>query len=614
MGVLLLIYRLVARDLRRQPVQAVLLLIAITAATTTLTLGLVLHGVVSQPYQQTQAATNGPDIVAYLPVPTSASTKASLLKPPSQTAGLISMPGVTRHSGPYAIVSATVQANGRSAGTIAEARDQAPAAVDQPKLTEGSWVRSGGIVVERAFASALGVSVGQQITLNGRPFKVVGIAVTAAHPPYPGLCLTQGGGCAYGGDFPPNDRGLIWMQQADAVSLVTPSNPVYDYILDLKLAHPASAQALANQYDSTHTDSDSPSLAAWQGIADADGIVVQGAQQVLQPGSWLIALLALASVAVLAGGRLTEQTRRVGLIKAIGGTPALIGVILLAENLLLALLAAVIGLIAGRFTAPLLTNPGSALIGTPGAPLLTGSDVGLVIVVAFLVALAATLVPTIRAARTSTVSALNNAARAPRRSAWLIAISAWLPVSLLLGLRLTARRPRRALLSAASIMVTVTAIVAVLAFHASVGAEAYGAGTGLDNPVTARVSQVMLVLTVILGTLAVLNTIFTAWTTVLDVRRASALSRALGVTPEQLTVGLSAAQVLPALPGALLGIPLGIGLFKVANGGGLTEIPPISWLVATVLGTLLAVALLTSIPARIDARRPAGEILQSEAV
>jgi putative ABC transport system permease protein len=163
-------------------------------------------------------------------------------------------------------------------------------------------------------------------------------------------------------------------------------------------------------------------------------------------------------------------------------------------------------------------------------------------------------------------------------------------------------------------MVTVTAIVSVLAFHASVGAKAFGAGTGLDNPVTARVSQVILVLTVILGTLAVLNAIFTAWTTVLDVRRASALSRALGVTPQQLTAGLSAAQVLPALPGALLGIPLGIGLFKFANGGGLTVVPPISWLVATVLGTLVAVALLTSIPSLIDARRPAGEILQSEAV
>jgi hypothetical protein len=41
-------------------------------------------------------------------------------------------------------------------------------------------------------------------------------------------------------------------------------------------------------------------------------------------------------------------------------------------------------------------------------------------------------------------------------------------------------------------------------------------------------------------------------------------------------------------------------------------IPPAWWLAAAVLGTLLAVAGLTTIPARIGARRPAAEILQSE--
>jgi hypothetical protein len=69
MSRLRLVGRLVARDLRRRPGQAVLMLLAITAATATLTLGLVLHGVTSQPYQQTRAATRGPDEVAYLGTP-----------------------------------------------------------------------------------------------------------------------------------------------------------------------------------------------------------------------------------------------------------------------------------------------------------------------------------------------------------------------------------------------------------------------------------------------------------------------------------------------------------------------------------------------------------------
>ena len=76
----------------------------------------------------------------------------------------------------------------------------------------------------------------------------------------------------------------------------------------------------------------------------------------------------------------------------------------------------------------------------------------------------------------------------------------------------------------------------------------------------------LMVITVVLVALAALNAICTTWATVLDARHSSALARALGATPQQVTAGLSAAQVLPALPGALLGIPLGIGLFAVANG------------------------------------------------
>ena len=63
MGRVLLVCRLAARDMRHHVAQAVLLLLAVTAATTMLTLGLALHGVTSHPYQQTRAATRGPDVV-----------------------------------------------------------------------------------------------------------------------------------------------------------------------------------------------------------------------------------------------------------------------------------------------------------------------------------------------------------------------------------------------------------------------------------------------------------------------------------------------------------------------------------------------------------------------
>jgi hypothetical protein len=51
----------------------------------------------------------------------------------------------------------------------------------------------------------------------------------------------------------------------------------------------------------------------------------------------------------------------------------------------------------------------------------------------------------------------------------------------LLGLRLAARRPRRLLLSAASIAITVTMLVAVLAFHTTAGLKRYGGTSGLRD-------------------------------------------------------------------------------------------------------------------------------------
>ena len=104
--------------------------------------------------------------------------------------------------------------------------------------------------------------------------------------------------------------------------------------------------------------------------------------------------------------------------------------------------------------------------------------------------------------------------------------------------------------------------------------------------------------------LAAVNAIFIAWATVLDARHSSALARALGASPRQVVAGLSAAQLIPALGGAILGIPGGIGLFASVKHGGGPVVYPIAWLIAVVPGPLLVMAVLTAIPARIGARRP----------
>jgi putative ABC transport system permease protein len=612
MGRILLLCRLAGRDLRRRPAQAALMLLAIMAATTTLTLALALHGVTSQPYQQTRAATAGPDVVAGLSSgPHGPRVQRNAGPQPAQVQALVHAPGVTGHSGPYPVIGVILRVRGISTVAEAEGRNQAPASIDQPKLTSGSWVRSGGVVIERTYADALGVRAGDRITLNGRPFTVSGIAVTAASPPYPNLCYTE---CAFSLSQQVTQEqqarpGLIWLTQADVRSLATAP---LSFLLNLRLKDPASAQAFASAYDSGNPGIAAPSLTSWQAVRTADGLLVTDEQQVLLPGSWLLGLLAVASVAVLVGGRMAEQTRRVGLLKAVGSTPGLVAAVLLAENLFLSLAAAAAGLAAGWLAAPLLTSPGAGLVGVPGAPSLSLSTVELVVAVALAVALAATLVPAIRAARTSTVAALADTARPPRRRALLIAVSARLPVPLLLGLRLAGRRPRRFVLSTASIALLVTTLVTVLAFHTTAGQPRFRQPSGMSNPVIDRDSQVLLVLTVVLVVLAAINAIFTAWTTALDARHQLAVARSLGATPQQVSTGLSAAQLLAAVPGAIVGIPAGIALFSAASHAGTVTIPPAGWLLAAVLGTLLVLAGLTTIPARISARRPVAEILQSE--
>src|SRR5262249_34198811 len=199
---------------------------AIAAATTTLTLGLALRGVISKPYETTRKATNGPDVVA------SGFPGSGAVASPASVKALTGASGVVAHSGPYPVVAAMLEANGHRVMAQTEGRDTAPAAVDQPTATKGGWVRGGGVVLEAASADAPGVPRGDGVTMgpveikpfrDGRPsirtngsprsFRVVGVAVTAAAPPYPepaclaNLCM---------GDA---DTGLVGLTRADALSL-----------------------------------------------------------------------------------------------------------------------------------------------------------------------------------------------------------------------------------------------------------------------------------------------------------------------------------------------------------------------------------------------------------
>ena len=573
--------------------------LVIAAAATTLTVAFALSGVTNKPYQQTRLATAGPDVVAIEGGGPGSVQPVSSAQLAAAAASLTRAPGVIAHSGPYPTAYSAVRFRGHTVNVVAEGRDQAPAPVDQPKVTQGGWVRPGAVVIERGFADALGVHVGDNVLIGGRSFRVAGIAVTAAIPPYPSsLCHVACPFPAAVGSFGVPNTGLVWLIRSAVAGLARPGAPLA-YLLNLKLADPAQAPAFAAQHPDTFT---------WQSIQSAINALIGIEQVALGVGGWLLGLLALAGLGVLAGRRMTEQSKRVGLLKAVGATPATVAIVLLVEQLTLAVGAAAAGLLAGWLITPLLTGTGAGLVGAPGAPSVSVPAVIIITVIALAVAAISSLVPAIRAARTSTVSALADAPRVPSRRPLVIAVSARLPVPILLALRQLSRRPRRALLNTASITTTVTGIVAILASHAHTPI----ANLTITNLKLDRFNELTAIITVMLVILAAVNTTFIGWATAADGRFSSALERALGATAGQVTAGLSMTALLPALPGAIIGIPLGIEVYHLLTSGTPLAVPPAWQLAGVFLATLLAVTVLTAIPSRLGARRSPAQVLQTE--
>ena len=120
------------------------------------------------------------------------------------------------------------------------------------------------------------------------------------------------------------------------------------------------------------------------------------------------------------------------------------------------------------------------------------------------------------------------------------------------------------------------------------------------------------ILGAVLVVLAGLNVIFTTWATVIDAERPTALARALGATPRQVSGALTASQLLPALIAACIGIPAGLALYELAGGQLANANPSILLLLSVLPCTLIAVALFTYVPARAAARRSVARALRSE--
>src|SRR5215472_8818144 len=142
MGPFVLVWRLAAHDLRRRLTQSVLLLVVIAAATSTLALAFALDGTSTTPWRTTRAATAGPDVMA----------EAYPAKHPAlgELTALTRAGSVVATSGPYPMASPVLRMGEIADPVFAEGRDETMPAIDRPYLIAGTWVRPGGVVIERA--------------------------------------------------------------------------------------------------------------------------------------------------------------------------------------------------------------------------------------------------------------------------------------------------------------------------------------------------------------------------------------------------------------------------------------------------------------------------------
>jgi putative ABC transport system permease protein len=604
--------RLAARNLRRRPGQALLLLLTLTIATGVLGVAMSLYGSADEPWNRTWRATNGFHVsfTVYHPPdePGDRALVAALRR--RATTQLTRAPGVVAFGGPWSHLYGSIQIGGGSEDLTAEVRDPRPSEVDQPLVTSGRWLGEGdGVVLESGLAATLDASPGDTVTIQGHPFPVRGVAQTVSR-----------------GRFPLSRPAQVWITPETARQLRELGMTDEGFALQLRLADPTRAADFVASHQALQTVPSSssivPYLETWQqrrSESHSDIDIVAGT---LFAAGTLIAILTIATASVLIAGRMAAQIRQVGTLKAVGVTPRQVMVVLLVEHLAIAAGATAIGLGIGRLLAPPIAATSVTLLGRPQPPPLTVTRVAIVAAVAVAVVLLGTIRPALRGIRQSTLRSLATGPRPPRRPGRLagLAARAGMPLPGVLGLRSAWRRPGRLLTNATGLALGVAMIVVALALRDSLELlelrPPEPGHAASDAAVAVLYDQIR---AIILGTaglllvLATLNAWIVATFAARDAARNQAVLRAVGATPRQTVIALIVSQLGACAIAVALGIPLGLGLWSLMEGGDLPEVSLSATSLVLLAAAVPAVfAVIVSVPARLLARQPVAPLLTYE--
>ncbi|MGD9703585.1 MAG: ABC transporter permease [Acidimicrobiia bacterium] len=327
-----------------------------------------------------------------------------------------------------------------------------PADVGAPYVTEGRLAVEGSeVAVESSFAADLGIEIGDRLELRHgsttATFDVVGT-------------ILDFNDCFY----PQCDPGVVWTVPA-GLERVGPGDrwqQVY-----LRLDDPASAPSFVAQVLRDHGDS----ITSSQDWIDTrgDALTINEFFGAFLAGFGVFVLIAAGIV--VAGSvtnRVLARRRDIGLLKAVGVTPAQVVGAITVEHLVLAAAAVLLGWLAGSALVPAMRIGVTEILEPGGMSLTAGSLIATAVVVAVIV-LIATVLPASGAARRSTAETLRPAGNAGRRS-WPARLATALgggPVTVG-GVKDIVQRPLRTALAVLSVVLAIVALVIVLGFGATV--------------------------------------------------------------------------------------------------------------------------------------------------
>ena len=189
-------------------------------------------------------------------------------------------------------------------------------------ITNGSAFSSGNeVIIGKTAVQSLNKTIGDTISISNQTFNIVGIYET--------------------GNFM-DDRGIVI--SLDKLQSLTGDTGQVSMIL-VKASNGTSADNLATTIEQKYPDE----LSTTKSLAGMDRM--NRGLETISSGAWAVSLLAILVggiiVLVTMTKAVTERTREIGVLKAIGWTKQRILVMILGESLVLSLIAILIGLIMG---------------------------------------------------------------------------------------------------------------------------------------------------------------------------------------------------------------------------------------------------------------------------